>query len=151
MTIVYIDPNIRVRGNGTVVDISDVRGYAAVNGETVTVVEPESGLVGSGRITDVDVEKRLVYLSVDWASLVVDDSFSAGDQNAVCSLEASRRPVSPWFDCYQQLSAKQWYARVVYSRHDLQHVPRHRAFDVVWGSKPLRNGFEQRERKLVST
>ncbi|MHC1561997.1 hypothetical protein ACR9E3_23800 [Actinomycetospora sp. C-140] len=31
--------------------------------------EQESGLSGAGRVTEIDVEKGLVYVAVDWASL----------------------------------------------------------------------------------
>lgn len=67
-TRVMIDPNVRVRGNGTYSGFEDVDGQMIV-GELVEVYEPESGLVGSGRITEIDVERELVFLSVDWASL----------------------------------------------------------------------------------
>jgi hypothetical protein len=67
-TRVTIDPNVRVRGNGTYAGFEDVDGPMAV-GETVEVHEPESGLVGVGRITEIDGTRKLVYLSVDWSSL----------------------------------------------------------------------------------
>ena len=63
-----IDPNVRVRGNGTYAGFEDVNGPMAV-GEPVEVHEPESGLVGVGRITEIDGTRKLVYLSVDWSSL----------------------------------------------------------------------------------
>lgn len=68
LTVVEIDLNIRVRGNQTFAGLEDVTGPLAVGGE-VTVRESESGLVGSGTVTDVDAGRRLVYLAVDWASL----------------------------------------------------------------------------------
>jgi hypothetical protein len=67
-TTIMIDPNVRVRGNGTYAGLEDVRGNIAV-GVEVEVFEPESDLVGQGRVTEIDVERRLVYLSVDWSSL----------------------------------------------------------------------------------
>lgn len=67
-TRIAIDPNVRVRGNGTYASFDDVTGAIAVN-EPVQVYEPESGLTGEGRVTDIDPERELVYLSVDWASL----------------------------------------------------------------------------------
>jgi len=67
-TRVTIDPNVRVRGNGTYAGFEDVTGPMAV-GETVEVHEPESGLVGVGSITEIDGDRELVYLSVDWSSL----------------------------------------------------------------------------------
>jgi hypothetical protein len=72
-TRVAIDPNIRVRGNATYVGFEDVSGPIAVN-DAVEVYEPESGVAGEGRITEIDGEKELVYLSVDWASLTTDHS-----------------------------------------------------------------------------
>lgn len=67
-TRVAIDPNIRIRGNSTYAGFEDVDGPIAV-GEMVEVIESESGLVGQGKVTEIDGERKLVYLSVDWASL----------------------------------------------------------------------------------
>lgn len=67
-TRVRIDPNVRVRGNGTYAGFEDVDGPMAV-GELVEVYEAESGITGEGRITEIDGDRQLVYLSVDWASL----------------------------------------------------------------------------------
>jgi hypothetical protein len=76
-TRVAIDPNIRVRGNATYVGFEDVSGPIAVD-EVVDVYEPESGVSGEGRITEINSDKELVYLSVDWASLSADESSSSG-------------------------------------------------------------------------
>jgi hypothetical protein len=67
-TRVTIDPNVRVRGNDTYAGFEDVDGPIAV-GEAVEVHEAESGLTGHGRVTEIDAERKLVYLSVDWPSL----------------------------------------------------------------------------------
>src|SRR5262249_40094652 len=67
-TRVAIDPNIRVRGNGTFAGLEDVSG-PLVLGDTVEVYESEANIVGSGTVTEIDLDKQLVYLSVDWASL----------------------------------------------------------------------------------
>lgn len=67
-TRVTIDPNVRVRGNDTYAGFEDVDGPIAV-GEAVEVHEAESGLTGHGRVTEIDAERQLVYLSVDWPSL----------------------------------------------------------------------------------
>jgi hypothetical protein len=72
-TRVAIDPNVRVRGDDTYAGFEDVTGPIAV-GEVVDVYEPESGAVGEGKVTEIDGDKELVYLSVDWSSLSVDDS-----------------------------------------------------------------------------
>jgi hypothetical protein len=68
-TRVAIDPNVRVRGNGTYAGIEDVDGAITLN-EPVEVYEPESGLTGQGRVTDIDADRGFVYLSVDWSSLM---------------------------------------------------------------------------------
>ena len=67
-TRVEIDLNVRVRGNGTFVGFEDLSGPVAV-GEIVEVYESESGVAGEGRVTEIDGDRELVYLSVDWPSL----------------------------------------------------------------------------------
>jgi hypothetical protein len=67
-TRVEIDLNVRVRGNDTFVGFEDLSGPVAV-GELVEVYESESGVAGEGRITEIDGDRELVYLSVDWTSL----------------------------------------------------------------------------------
>ena len=69
-TTVTIDPNIRVRDNLTYAGFEDITG-PFFEGALVTVLEVESGLVGKGRITSTDPEKRLVYLRVDWSTLAI--------------------------------------------------------------------------------
>ncbi|MEU5968898.1 hypothetical protein [Streptomyces globisporus] len=70
ITRIEIDPNVRVRGNGTRAGFEDVSGPLAVN-MMVEVFEPESELVGPARVTEIDTSKQLVFLSVEWASLEV--------------------------------------------------------------------------------
>lgn len=67
-TRVEIDPNVRVRGNQTFTGLENCHGPIAVDHE-VTVYESEAGIEGRGVITDIDYDKRLVYLRVDWAGL----------------------------------------------------------------------------------
>jgi hypothetical protein len=67
-TCIAIDPNVRIRGNATYAGFEDVEGPMAV-GEQVEVYEAESGLTGEGRVTEIDADRKLVYLSVDWSSL----------------------------------------------------------------------------------
>lgn len=67
-TRIEIDPNFRVRGNGTWARLKDVSGPIAVN-DPVTVYESEGGVIGEGVVTDIDVPAERVYLSVDWPSL----------------------------------------------------------------------------------
>lgn len=65
---VAIDLNVRVRGNQTYAGFEDVHGDIAL-GDEVEVYEPETSLVGHGRVTDVDAARQLVYLAVDWTGL----------------------------------------------------------------------------------
>lgn len=69
MTRVLIDLNVRVRGNDTYAGFEDVDSWPISVGSVVEVFEPESGVHGGGRVNDIDLVRRLVYLSVDWASL----------------------------------------------------------------------------------
>lgn len=69
---ITIDPNVRVDHNRTYAGFEDVEGGETVNlGMTVEVVEPEANLVGRATVTDVDAERELIYLEVDWPSLKV--------------------------------------------------------------------------------
>lgn len=69
MTVtVDIDLNVRVRNGETYTGLEDVDGPVET-GQTVRVREPESGLIGAGRITEIDPDAGLVYLTVDWGSL----------------------------------------------------------------------------------
>lgn len=69
MTRIAIDLNVRVRGNLTYSGFEDIDGDLPLPGMDVEVYEPESGMVGVGRVADLDEEHRLVYLQVDWAGL----------------------------------------------------------------------------------
>jgi hypothetical protein len=80
-TRVEIDLNVRVRGNDTFVGFGDVSGPIAI-GESVEVFESESGVSGEGRVTEIDGDRELVYLSVDWSSLKEDDSSSCEETPA---------------------------------------------------------------------
>jgi hypothetical protein len=75
-TRVAIDPNVRVRGNGTYAGFEDLDGPVSV-GEEVEVYEAESGLTGTGRVTEIDGGRELVYLSVDWSDMTCEDAASA--------------------------------------------------------------------------
>ena len=79
---VRIDPNVRVRGNRTLVGFDDVEGFDAATlhiGEAVTVYEPEAGLRGFGSVIEIDPDKRLVILGVDWPSLRPEDAWAEWD------------------------------------------------------------------------
>jgi hypothetical protein len=67
-TRISIDPNVRVRGNDTFVGLEDVTGPLTV-GREVEVYEEEADVVGVGYVTEIDVTKSLVFLSVNWSSL----------------------------------------------------------------------------------
>jgi hypothetical protein len=70
VTEVIIDPNVRVAGNETFAGFEDIRGAMPDKGWRVIVREPESNLVGYGRVTRLDDADRLIYLAVNWAELV---------------------------------------------------------------------------------
>lgn len=78
-TRIVIDPNVRVRGNQTYAGFEDVQaqgnlGRARLShadgpvaaGDRVLAVEAESGIVTDATVVDVDSERELVYLAVDW-------------------------------------------------------------------------------------
>ena len=65
---VEIDPNIRVRGGQTLADYGDADGPLSV-GQKVRVYESEAGIAGDGVVIELDDEKRLIFLRVDWAGL----------------------------------------------------------------------------------
>jgi hypothetical protein len=89
---VQIDPNIRVRGQLTFAGLEDVTGPLAV-GQTVEVIEPESDLIGTGRVVEIDPARSLVYLGVDWSSLqpraAVSRSRGPGQTTYAASMSAS--------------------------------------------------------------
>lgn len=68
-TRIAIDPNIRVRGNATFAGFEDVQGSPVHLGAIVEVFEPESGIVGIGEVVEIDEDRKLIFLAVDWASL----------------------------------------------------------------------------------
>lgn len=71
-TTIQINPNLRVDGDKTMADLDeDVHGPAPRQNDQVIVLEPLSGLVGRGWITEIDSEERTVTLIVDWSSLQV--------------------------------------------------------------------------------
>lgn len=73
MTIeIIIDPNLRIEGNRTFAEFTDVMG-GFVNdiqpGDRVLVVEEETDIVGDATVYAIDREKELIDLTVDWPSL----------------------------------------------------------------------------------
>lgn len=65
-----IDPNVRVAGNETFSGFEDVRGPMPTEGQHVVVREPEGDLIGAGVVTRLDQAARLIYIAVDWPSIV---------------------------------------------------------------------------------
>ena len=68
MTRIEIDPNVRVRGNQTYSGYEDVTGDLVLH-DMVEVYESEAGIVGTAEVTEIDAERKLVYLAVDWSSI----------------------------------------------------------------------------------
>lgn len=68
MTRIAIDLNVRVRGNLTYSGFEDIEGDLPLDG-WVEVYEPESDIVGWGRVVEIDEDTRLVYLEIEWAAL----------------------------------------------------------------------------------
>jgi hypothetical protein len=77
---VEIDPNVRVRGNKTYAGFEDVQqaGQLTVTrlshpvspvsvGDKVLAWESEDDIVTDAEVVDVDQERQLVYLAVDWS------------------------------------------------------------------------------------
>jgi hypothetical protein len=90
-TRVEIDLNVRVRGNGTFVGFDDVSGPVAV-GESVEVHESESGVAGEGRVTEIDGDRELIFLSVDWASLK-EEAATSGRESFQTAATGSEWPL----------------------------------------------------------
>ncbi len=89
ITRIMIDPNVRVRGNGTYAGFEDVRGPVSV-GMDVQVYEPEAGIFGNGRVSEIDASRKLVFLSVDWESLSETGYATFDDDDT----EAHRNPTA---------------------------------------------------------
>jgi hypothetical protein len=70
LTEILIDPNVRVAGNLTFSGFEDVRGDMPAQGDYVTVREPEANLVAVGEVRRIDHRDELIYLAVDWKTLV---------------------------------------------------------------------------------
>lgn len=73
MTIeVIIDPNLRIEGNRTFAEFTDVMG-GFINdiqpGDRVLAVEEETDIIGDATVYAIDREKEFIDLTVDWSSL----------------------------------------------------------------------------------
>lgn len=77
-----IDPNVRVRGNQTFVGYEDLEGVVTL-GAPIEVYEQETDAVGRGVVTEIDAERCLVFIAVEWRSLCVRArSYFVGSQYA---------------------------------------------------------------------
>ena len=66
-TVVTIDAGARV-GDGTYVAFDQVVGPVAIGADAM-VIEPVNGLMGDGRISEIDQAGRRVFVIVEWDSL----------------------------------------------------------------------------------
>jgi hypothetical protein len=96
-SMIEIDPNVRVRGNATYAGLEDVIGPVEV-GREVTVRESEAGVLGTGRVTQIDTERELVYLSVEWSNLHVATQAELDKAAADAEWLAAKAVVFPYAD-----------------------------------------------------
>jgi hypothetical protein len=87
---VEINPNLRFDDVYTMVDLDhDVDGEIGGVFDLVVVYESESGLLGRGWITDIDLVDRTVTVQVDWANLVLDRAPSSDSRSPLHRGEAN--------------------------------------------------------------
>lgn len=67
MKRISVDLNVRVHGNQTYAGFEDTEQPVHV-GEQVLAWEPEDDIVADATVTEVDGQRRLIYLAVDWYS-----------------------------------------------------------------------------------
>lgn len=161
-TRIAIDPNVRVRGNGTYAGFEDVDGPIAIE-ESVEVYEPESGLTGKGKVTEIDAERKLVYLSVDWSSLTIDEpppsSQQSSDVGSGVVYISDNETVSIVQDSWMNIAVQPSLAYVTVSDMELTitaSVPAHvGAVALVPMSSPYlevsQSYFDLRYRRMVAT
>ena len=78
---VPIDLNDRTRDALTRARLEDVTGAVTI-GARITAYEPEDGVAADARVVEIDEEKQLVVLAVDWSTLR-DDGVARGTPMAV--------------------------------------------------------------------
>lgn len=66
-SVANIDPNVRVRGNQTFVGYEHLEGVVEL-GKPILCWENETDSVADGVVTDIDVQRRVVYIDVAWKS-----------------------------------------------------------------------------------
>lgn len=82
-----IDPNVRVRDNQSYVGFEDVSRSVSA-GEAIRVVEIEDGIQTEAVVTDVDIDRCLVYVAVDWDGWHdVDDETDAEVLKYLCAMD----------------------------------------------------------------
>lgn len=67
LSVVVIDPNVRVRGHQTFTSIDAADGPLTVGGPVICR-EVEDGIDWDGKVTDIDESHGIVYIAVDWAT-----------------------------------------------------------------------------------
>jgi len=77
-TRVAIDLNVRVRGDQTYAGFEDVEGDMPFQGARVEVYERESGVFGKAEVIEIDSDRQLIFLRVNWAALVERTVLPAG-------------------------------------------------------------------------
>jgi hypothetical protein len=67
---IVIDPNVRVENNWTYAGFEDVFGEADQlrPGDWVTLMGAETDQIWDGKVVDLDFERRIITLAVDWSS-----------------------------------------------------------------------------------
>jgi hypothetical protein len=112
-TEILIDPNVRVRGGQTYSAFRHVRGDIPRVGEEVFVREPESNLVGTAIVADVDHQDHLIYLRVDWETIAPEEILTPNQLMAqVAAAVASNflRIAEPEPAGAHTLAPANWYA-----------------------------------------
>jgi hypothetical protein len=93
---VMINPNLRLDDVYTMVDLDeDVEGELGAVFDTVIVQEPESGLIGKGWITEIDLVERTVTVLVDWANLTLSTGAAVVGGQAANRGELNRHVTVP--------------------------------------------------------
>jgi hypothetical protein len=78
-TSIEINPNLRIDGIYTIVDLDeDIQGDTPRLLDAVEVFESSSGLFGQGWVTSIDEVERTVTLLIDWANLVLPTTRTVG-------------------------------------------------------------------------
>lgn len=95
MKRVQVDLNVRVRGNKTYAGYEDVvpEGAPVAVGEQVLVWEAEDDIVTDGTVIELDDEKQIIYLDVDWRGFRDAHTFRAVRPDPAAAQELRTAPV----------------------------------------------------------